>query len=281
MSNERNVGELLDKTLAVVSGMAGRLDAIEKRAADGGNAGGPSGQFVHTAKADFASATADATAAIPKGKDAPQSSDEDPYRDPSKPRQTAADDNTGTANMNEDDDLPAQIQAAKRLRDELYAREQRISRAMKVQGPLCEAEAEQIADAQSRADAAYSALGKRCPPNLPGERLSQYLPRILKPLKQYSKTWRDVTIENFSGKHLDRIERDIIADAQTYADSAEYCPKGDELVPVQKRDDSGRMITTFRGRSSFINQFRAPAHVATIQDPRAIKVRELLAKGGF
>ena len=27
----------------------------------GGNAGGPSGQFVHTAKADFASATADAT----------------------------------------------------------------------------------------------------------------------------------------------------------------------------------------------------------------------------
>ena len=38
MSNERNVGELLDKTLAVVSGMAGRLDAIEKRAADDGNA---------------------------------------------------------------------------------------------------------------------------------------------------------------------------------------------------------------------------------------------------
>ncbi|MGO9774868.1 MAG: hypothetical protein ACLPSW_35970 [Roseiarcus sp.] len=268
MSDERNVGELLDKTLAVVDGLCKRLDAIEKAGAD----------YDKRNRADARKrAKTDAAAAIPRGKDAPQSSDEDPYRDPSKPRQTAADDNTGTANMSEDD-LPTKILRAKALRDELYALEGEVKRDMRVQGPLCEAEAEQMADAQARADSAYSALGKRCPGPMPGERLAQYHARILNPLKRYSETWRDVKIENFAGKNLEKIESDIIADAQTFADSAENVPNGDELVPVQKSDDSGRMITTFRGRRSFVNQFKGPAMRATIRDPREHRLREILAR---
>jgi len=36
-------------------------EELHPEAKHGGNAGGPSGQFVHTGKADFASATSDAT----------------------------------------------------------------------------------------------------------------------------------------------------------------------------------------------------------------------------
>jgi hypothetical protein len=258
MADKQN-SDKLDKVLAALDVMAQRMDAIERAGAD---------------------ARKRARADAEKGKNyvPPLAGDrDDPARKIDGPRQTAADNNTGTTSMT-DDDLPTQIQQAKKLRDELYERERRISAAMKVQGPLCQAEEEQIADAQSRCDAAYSAFGKRAPAPLPGERLAQYLPRILKPLQRHSETWRDVKIENFSGKNLEKIERDIIADAQVFADSAENVPSGDELVAVQKRDDSGRMITTFRGRRSFINQFRPPAHVATITDPKAIELRALLQR---
>ena len=266
-----NEGQKLDKLLDALAVMARRLDDIEQAGID-----------ADKRRADARKrAKADAEAA--KGKDAapPLLNDPiDPYRRAGDPKATAADvDNKGTMNMSEPDDLPTKMLKARALRDQLYALENEVKRDMKVQGPLCEQEEAAMADAQARADSAYSALGKRAPGPLPGERLAQYRVRLLKPMKQHSKTWNDVDLSTQSGNNLDLIEQQIYADAQVFADSAEYCPRGDELVAVQKRDDSGRMITTFKGRRSFINQFKPEARLATITDPKIHELRELLQRG--
>jgi len=274
MANEQNKGELLDKILAVIDGMAGRLDAIEKAGTDADKRARADKQ--RRAKAD-AEAKGKGENYVP-----PLAGDrDDPDRKIDEPRQTAADDNTGTNDMT--DDLPTKIRKAKEMRDALNALEREVTSEMRetARGPLYEAEQEQIADCQARADSAYNELGRRAPPPLPGERLLQYRRRLLQPLKSHSMTWKDVNLADHSGGNLDVIEKQIYSDAIAYADSAENCPNGDELVPVQKRDDSGRMVTTFRGRHSFINQFKGAAYRATIQDPRAIQLRELLQKNGM
>ena len=262
MANEKNTGELLDKILAAIGGMASRLDALEARPAD-------------AAKPRRAKADAE------KGELSyvPPLAGDGSGRRIDQPVKTAAD-NEGMTNMSEPDDLPTKIIKAKALRDQLRALESEVNRDMRQQGPLCESEENAMADAQARADCVYGALGKRAPGPLPGERLAQYRVRLLKPLKSHSKTWADVDLSTQSGsKNMDLIERQIIDDAQAFADSAENCPSDGGMQAVQKRDDSGRMITTFRGKSSFINQFRAPANRATIRDPREIRLREILQRG--
>ena len=177
------------------------------------------------------------------------------------------------------DDLPEKIRKAKEMRAELNALEREVSSEMKetCAGPLHEAEEHAIADCQARADAAYSELGKRAPAPWPGERLPQYRRRLLQPLKSHSKTWSDVDLATQSGKNLDVIEKQIYANAIAYADSNDFA-QGDEMRAVHKTDDSGRRITEFRGRSSFINQFKGAGYRARIVDPREIKLRELLQR---
>jgi len=258
-----NEGMKLDKLLDALDGMAKRLDALEARPAD-------------AAKSRRAKADAEA-----KGKGEnyvpPLAGDrDDPFKRYGDPQQTAADDNKGTTSMN---DLPEKILRAKAIRDELYALENEVKRDMKVQGPLCEQEETAMADCQARADAAYSELGKRAPRPMTGERLAQYRVRLLQPLKSHSMTWKDVNLADHSGKNLDVIEKQIYADAIAYADSAENCPSSGEIIATQKRDDSGRMITTFKGRRSFVNAFKGAAYRATIRDPREIRLREILQRG--
>ena len=272
MTDEQNSGAPLDKILSCLDGMASRLDEIEKRAADADKRNRSDAR--RRAKAD---------AETPKGKDAPAprmaNDPDDPYRRAGDPKPTAAD-LEKEMNMSEPDDLPTKILKAKALRDQLRALESEVNRDMRQQGPLCEAEEGMIADAQARADSAYAAFGKRAPAPLPGERLAQYRVRLLKPMKQHSKTWNDVDLSTQSGKNLDLIEQQIFADAATFADSAENYPSDGRMQATTTTDpNSGHRVTTFRGRSSFINQLRPHAHVATITDPKIHELRELLQRG--
>jgi hypothetical protein len=256
-----NEGQQLDKILSCLAGMASRLDALEARPSD-------------AAKPRRAKADAE------KGKSyvPPLAGDrDDPDRKIDEPRRVAAD-NEGIKPMS-DDDLPEKIRRAKALRDQLRALESEVNREMRQQGPLCESEESAMADAQARADSVYGALGKRAPGPLPGERLAQYRVRLLKPLKSHSKTWSDVDLSAQSGsKNMDLIERQILDDAQVFADSAESY-QGDGLQAVSKQDpDTGHRVTTFKGRRSFINQFRDEARLARIVDPREIRLRELLQR---
>jgi hypothetical protein len=263
-----NEGQQLDKILSCLSGLAERLDAIEKSGADDDK----------RRRADARKrAKADAEAA--KGKDAapPMLNDpNDPYRRAGDPRETAAD---AAKETNMTDDLPEKIRRAKAMRDELNRLEREVSSEMRetAQGPLHEMEENAIADCQARADSVYNELGKRAPAPWPGERLTQYRKRILAPLKPHSKTWSDVDLNTQSGKNLDVIERQIFADAVAFADSNDAV-QGDEMRAVHKTDDSGRRITEWRGRSSFINQFKGERRLATIRDPREHRLRELLQR---
>jgi hypothetical protein len=269
MENEQNSGVTLDKLLSCLGGLEKRLSSMEKASAD----------YDKRTRADARKrARADAEAA--KGKDAPApppmlNDPDDPDRRCGDPRQTAADNNEGK-DMN---DLPEKIRRAKEMRDALNQLEREVTSEMRetARGPLYEAEQEQIADCQARADSAYSELGRRAPPPMPGERLPQYRRRLLQPLKSHSPTWKDVNLADHSGPNLDVIEKQVYADAIAYADSAENF-SGDEIQAIQKRDDSGRMITTFKGRHSFVRQFKPVAYRANIRDPREIRLREILSK---
>ncbi|WP_428988562.1 hypothetical protein [Methylocapsa aurea] len=215
---------------------------------------------------------AEAPGVVPKSAGDP----DDPYRKIDEPKQLAADDE-GNANMS--DDLPEKMRRAKALRDELNALEKTVSREMREQGPLIEAEEAAMADAQARADEVYAALGKRAPAPWPGERMRQYRARLLNPLKLHSDTWRNVRIEDQSEGNLGVIEKQIFADAVAYADSGSHLAP-DETHAISKKDDSGRTITEFKG-ASFVRQFKRPKQYARLNDPQAHKLRELLSRGGI
>jgi hypothetical protein len=256
MANEQNAGERLDNILAALTSMSQRMDSLEendKRRAD--------------------AEAKDESSYVPPSANDP----DDPYRKIDEPRRVAADDDKGTKPMA--DDLPTKIRKAKAMRDALNALEREVSSEMKetAQGPLHEMEEHAIADCQARADTAYNELGKRAPAPWPGERLTQYRKRILQPLKAHSKTWSDVDLATQSGKNLDVIEKQIYADAIAYADSNDAV-RGDEMRVVSKTDESGRRITEFRGRHSFINQFKGIGYRATLRDPREHRLRELLQR---
>ena len=267
MTDEQKIGEKLDKLLSCIGGLAKRLDAVEQAGADAD-------------KRDRADARKRAKAdAEAKGKSyvPPLAGDrDDPDRTIDQPRQTAAD---ATKDL-EMTDLPEKIRRAKEMRAELNALEREVSSQMQetARGPMHEMEETAIADCQARADAVYSELGKRAPAPWPGERLRQYRQRLLQPLKSHSRTWSDVDLSTQSGKNLDLIEKQIFADAVVYADSNDAV-RGDEMRPVIKTRRFRRRITEWRGKSSFINQFKGVAYRATITDPKIHELRELLQRG--
>lgn len=273
MADERNIGETLDKVLSHVDGLCKRLDALEKANADYDLRNRSDAR--NRAKADAAN--------IAQGKDAPAppmlNDPDDPYRRYGDPKQTAADDNKGTQNMA--DDLPTKIRKAKAMRDELNHLEREVSREMQAtaQGPLHEAEEAAMAEMQARADSVYNELGKRAPAPWPGERAPAYRLRLLKPLQGYSEGFKSLDLAAQTPKNIDVFEKQIFSDAIAYADSAERYADNAEPVPIVKTDDSGRRITTFRGKHSFINKFKGETRLATIRDPREFALRELLQKG--
>lgn len=261
MTDETNSGAALDKLLSAIDGMTQRLDALEKRqvAAD------------KQRRADARKrkdSAAEVSGVVPKSAGDP----DDPDRKIDEPRRLAAD--NGDENVN----LPEEIRRAKALREELYQMERRISGAMREQGPLCEAEEGLMADAQARADSAYAALGKRAPAPLPGERLSAYRVRLLRPLQRHSE-FSSIDLAAQPAKNLDILEPKIFADAMSAADAGSHLPDG-ELLPISKVDESGRRTTEFRGRGSFVRNFKHPARVVSrILDPREARLRELLQRG--
>ncbi|CAN2533393.1 hypothetical+protein [Methylocapsa aurea] len=265
MTDENSAGQKLDKLLSALDSITQRMDAMEQREA----------AATKQRRADSRKrkdSVADAPGVVPKSAGDP----DDPYRKIDEPKQLAADDE-GNANMS--DDLPEKMRRAKALRDELNALERQVSREMREQGPLIEAEESAMADYQARADETYAALGKRAPAPLPGERLRQYRGRLLKPLQQYSETWRHVALGEQPDKNLQVIEKQIFADAVAYADSGSHLAP-DETHAISKKDDSGRTITEFKG-ASFVRQFKRPKQYARLNDPQAHRLRELLSRGGI
>ncbi|HEV2545838.1 MAG TPA: hypothetical protein VGU20_00720 [Stellaceae bacterium] len=116
-----------------------------------------------------------------------------------------------------------------------------------------------LAAAQVKADEVAVAWGERAPPPLTGELLREYRIRLLRDHKRHSKDYADVDFATIpDGKAFD------VAEARVFADSAAASanPSGPEnapLIPRERRDASGRMITTFHGAGTFIRRMTRPS----------------------
>ena len=114
-----------------------------------------------------------------------------------------------------------------------------------------------MADAQAKADSVYSAFGKSATRPLDGEKHTAYRKRLLRGLQSYSDAYKDVNLLAIKdAKLLDIAEKQIMADALQSAKFAMHIPKG-SLYEVKKQDASGRTITSYKGHiSAFLDEFK-------------------------
>lgn len=124
--------------------------------------------------------------------------------------------------------------------------------------PLSDDDHQQLADAWTRADNVYTALGKPTPRAMPGETSARFRRRIALDLKPFSPTWKEVDI---TGKAFADdagfkvVEGQILDQAAQYARSPATAQPG-KLREVKSRLDSGHVIKEFVGNPrDWMNEF--------------------------
>jgi 8-oxo-dGTP pyrophosphatase MutT (NUDIX family) len=106
-----------------------------------------------------------------------------------------------------------------------------------------------LTDAQQRADEVYSLFGKMAPRPLAGDTPALYERRVVKELKQHSKTWK--AIDPQSAAFADDASFAVIRD-QVYAEAAEAGKRPDSvetgtLRPVRRRTAGGHEVIEYFG----------------------------------
>lgn len=104
-----------------------------------------------------------------------------------------------------------------------------------------------FAAAQMKADRAYQAWGLgQAPPALLGESLRDYRLRLTQPLKQYSRVFKDSSLETIGDEGaFSTVEDSIINDAVTASISTVV--EGAPLRMVTEKNDSGHTVRKFYG----------------------------------
>lgn len=110
---------------------------------------------------------------------------------------------------------------------------------------LSDAERNEIADAQVKADSVFSSYGKRAPMPLQGEKPMAYRRRMMVQLQQHSADYKDVDLSAIADAQVLKIaEKQIYADAQA---SASLSIGAGQLREIKRADATGRQISTFEG----------------------------------
>lgn len=110
---------------------------------------------------------------------------------------------------------------------------------------LSDAERNEIADAQVKADSVFSSYGKRAPVPLQGEKPMAYRRRMMIQLQQHSADYKDVDLSAIADAQVLKIaEKQIYADAQA---SASLSIGPGQLREIKRADATGRQISTFEG----------------------------------
>jgi hypothetical protein len=110
-------------------------------------------------------------------------------------------------------------------------------------------ELNELARAQSRADAVAVCWGKRVDAPIFGETSRMYRARVLRPFQKYSLEYKDVNLRDIRDKALfEAAEARIYADAEHAAKTASDL-EVDEFREVKRRDKCGRTVSEFYGRS--------------------------------
>jgi hypothetical protein len=145
-----------------------------------------------------------------------------------------------------------------------------------------------MADAQSRADSVYHAIGLRgSPAPMSGERPNDYRRRLLRPLLDYSRDWKAVPAHLIDDQVLAIAEAAVYADAEKEAARPMLSVAPGTLREVRKKNGvAGEVIEFFSdgtpGESTFIGKTRRPRrYVQTIRDPRMFRMRQLMSEAGF
>ena len=119
----------------------------------------------------------------------------------------------------------------------------------KVRTPTTEADRNEIARAQSRADAVERAFGRNdasCLGHVPGESVLDYRRRLVRQYQQYSPRWRGARVEAIGNDTIGNVEEEVYHDAAKAARNPASYPKG-TLHAVHEQDETGRTITKFVG----------------------------------
>lgn len=110
---------------------------------------------------------------------------------------------------------------------------------------LSDAERNEVADAQVKADSVFSAFGKRAPAPLSGEKPLSYRRRLMIQLQEHSPDFKSVDLSSIADSALLNVaEKQIYADAQK---SASLSVGPGMLREIKRADATGRQISTFEG----------------------------------
>jgi hypothetical protein len=173
-------------------------------------------------------------------------------------------------NMNSaDTNLANDYAKARDLRNELRRLEESISRRAE-RSPITEADEHRMTEFQGRADAAYSAAGRRAPPPLPLERPEQYRRRLADGLKGYSPRWSNADLNVVTDDTaLGVIEGQIYADAATHGRTQGLAAR--QIREHVSRTSAGHTQVEFVGgpEAHFVRAFERPARRATFKQPEA------------
>ncbi|HUB48353.1 MAG TPA: hypothetical protein VMB73_25535 [Acetobacteraceae bacterium] len=139
----------------------------------------------------------------------------------------------------------------------------------KLNTPMPEAERNEIAAAQARADAVAVKFGlPGATQPIPGETGIQFRKRLLGTFKKYSPEYKSANVEMIGDPAvLKAAEETIYKDAAAAAlDSSSYPPN--TLRPIRERDESGRMVTRYVGDNmAWMRLFCLPSRVGRFVEP--------------
>lgn len=244
MSDDSDASEKLDKVLAYLDSMGSRLDAVCSRVDSLEGKGGDDGDDGEDG-------------------DNPKAPDEDAGKPVPVLDAYAAE---------------RGMQEAQRLRDELQRKERQVAAMMeRINGQqLTQKQHQELADAQSRADAAYQAWSRRAPAPIPGELPAGYRHRLAAGLAEHSETWKDFFKDNHLSDQPEdaraMIEAQVFADAQAAARRDPFDLGDGEERMVERRDpDSGLTIREFYRKNHFVADHAPPARAWSTKNQEQIR----------
>ncbi|WP_291969463.1 NUDIX domain-containing protein [Candidatus Symbiopectobacterium sp.] len=146
----------------------------------------------------------------------------------------------------EDDRLEEERKAREKADAEISnLRSQMDELKSRIPTELTDAECNDVADAQVKADSVFSCFGKRAPMPLSGEKPQAYRRRLMVQLQEYSPDFKTVDLSSIADSALlGFAEKQIYADAQSAA-SLSVGPGA--LREIKRADATGRQISTFEG----------------------------------
>jgi hypothetical protein len=159
------------------------------------------------------------------------------------------------------------------LRRQIASLETQMGR---LRAPMPEHERNEIAKAQSRADAVERAFGRNDAAVLgcvPGESALNYRRRLVRQYQQYSPRWSGARVEAIGYDTIGNVEADVYKDAAAAAmDPNNY--KAGELHAIKERDASGREITRYVGDpDGWMIHFKTGGQVGRINQALADRAR--------